>query len=465
MIYLDARLQKQLIPMFHFALNPGGFLFLGTSETIGEFHDLFGVIDRKAKLFQRNHESRGARPKDDRCMIPSIAVSSSTPQPDNGAKHGNPKRPSYREITEQALLRHISAAAALVNGKGDILYIQGRTGTYLEPAQGEQGVSNVLKMAREGLKRELTAALHKASGFMSPASGIRLQVNRNDRLIEVNFFVYPLKTHHITVDSNPLYLVVFEEAGLLPESKAQASEQTESCDDGEILALKRELQAKEEYLLTANEELETTNDELQSANEEMQSVNEELQSTNEELETSKEELQSVNEELITVNAELQTKLYDISQANNDMNNLLAGTNIATVFVDQQLRILRFTPSAAKIINLIPSDMGRSVGHIVSNLEEYDQLIEDTQAVLDTRIPKELEVMTTNGMWFTLRIQPYRTLENVIEGAVITFMDITEIVKTREALREANHLLNQAGNKALDERALQKQNKNKHRGVK
>ena len=172
----------------------------------------------------------------------------------------------------------------------------------------------------------------------------------------------------------------------------------------------------------------------------MQSVNEELQSTNEELETSKEELQSINEELATVNTELQTKVVDLSRANNDMNNLLAGTGIGTVFVDHSLRILRFTPAVTEIINLILSDVGRPVGHIVSNLVGYDCLVLDAQTVLKTLIPKEVDVLTTQGKSYTLRILPYRTLDNVIEGAVITFVEITEIVRTRETLRKANELL-------------------------
>jgi two-component system CheB/CheR fusion protein len=186
--------------------------------------------------------------------------------------------------------------------------------------------------------------------------------------------------------------------------------------------------------------LETSNEELKSASEEMQSVNEELQSVNEELETSKEELQSVNEELMSVNSELQNKVLDLSRANNDMNNLLAGTGIATIFVDFQLRILRFTPTATQIINLIQSDVGRPVAHIVSNLVGYDRLLEDAQAVLDTLIPKEIDVQTQVGKWYTMRILPYRTLDNVIEGAVITFVDINEVVQTREALQKANKLL-------------------------
>ena len=209
--------------------------------------------------------------------------------------------------------------------------------------------------------------------------------------------------------------------------------------DARIAALKQELRAKEEYLQTTNEELETSNEELKSSNEEMQSVNEELQSTNEELETSKEELQSVNEELATVNAELQQKVVDLSRANNDMNNLLAGTGIGTVFVDYQLRIQRFTPAVTQVINLILTDVGRPVGHIVSNLAGYDRLVEDVKAVLDTLVPKEVEVQTKAGAWYLLRIRPYRTLENVIEGAVITFTEITEMRNAQAALRESEAL--------------------------
>jgi two-component system CheB/CheR fusion protein len=200
------------------------------------------------------------------------------------------------------------------------------------------------------------------------------------------------------------------------------------------------LRAKEEYIQSTNEELETSNEELRSSNEEMQSINEELQSTNEELETSKEELQSVNEELSTVNAELQSKVADLSQANNDMNNLMAGTGIGTVFVDHSLRILRFTPAVTRIINLIPSDLGRPVAHVVSNLVGYGRLTEDTKSVLDSLVPHEVEVQTAEGKWYAMRIQPYRTLENVIEGAVITFVEITAIREARDELREANEKL-------------------------
>ncbi len=245
--------------------------------------------------------------------------------------------------------------------------------------------------------------------------------------------------------ATPLFLIILEEAPPAESSQLlQAAEgqdisranDSETDTDTLIKELKQELRTKEEYLQTTNEELETTNEELKSSNEEMQSVNEELQSTNEELETSKEELQSVNEELSTVNAELQAKVADLLRTNNDMNNLLAGTGIATIFVDHQLRVLRFTPTANRIINLIPSDVGRPVSHVVTNLVDYDSMAADAKAVLDTLVPREVNVQTTAGEWYTMRIQPYRTLDNVIEGAVLTFVDISRIKQIESELSQS-----------------------------
>jgi two-component system CheB/CheR fusion protein len=204
--------------------------------------------------------------------------------------------------------------------------------------------------------------------------------------------------------------------------------------------LEHELKEKDQALLHSHQELQSSTEELRSSNEEMQSVNEELQSTNEELETSKEELQSVNEELATVNNELNTKVLDLSRVNNDMNNLLAGTGIATVFVDHQLNIMRFTPSAAQIINLAKSDIGRPVGHFTSDLVGYTSLLEDTQSVLDTLHPKDLEVKTTSGMYYMMRIRPYRTMDNIIEGAVITFVDISEMISLKEKLERMSTVI-------------------------
>ena len=264
-----------------------------------------------------------------------------------------------------------------------------------------------------------------------------MRVKTNDHFRTVTLSICPAANISGAPSSPPLYLVILEEvdcgaAEMEGHSQIDVSSQ---IDDGGIAELKKELRSKEEYLRTANEELETANEELTSSNEEMQSMNEELQSTNEELETSKEELQSVNEELATVNTELQTKVADLSRANDDMNNLLAGTGIATIFVDHQLRILRFTPAASEVINLIGSDVGRPVGHIVSNLDNYDRMITDIKEVLEDLIPKEVEVRNTRGDWFTMRILPYRTMDNVIEGAVINFVNITSRKQIEDELKK------------------------------
>ena len=303
-------------------------------------------------------------------------------------------------------------------------------------------------MARQGLRHELTSSLHKAVGTRTTVSCPGLSVKTNGHFTTVNLIIRPVTTSG-AVDHS-LFLVILEEApvvaqALLPEvaangQAASSNENSSFTTDALIASLRAELRSKEEYLQCTIEELESSSEELKSSNEEMQAVNEELQSTNEEMETSKEELQSVNEELATVNTELQTKVNDLSRANNDMNNLLAGTGIGTVFVDHQLRIMRFTPAASSIINLIQSDVGRPVAHIVSNLAGYTNLVHDVKRVLDTLVAQETEVQTIDGKNYTMRIQPYRTKENVIEGAVISFVDITDIVKTRNALLKANDLL-------------------------
>jgi len=439
LIYMGGDLQKKIIPLFHYALNPGGFLFLGTSETVGEFGDLFSTLDSKSKLYQRKDDIRSSQRTAMSRFLPNLTTLETAALPKTAVKKFSSGKLSLRELTEQALLHLVAPAGALVNGQGDILYLHGRTGLYLEPAQGEAGINNILKMAREGLLRDLTTALHKAATSKKIVRCPGLQIKTDSHCTTVNLTVRPVATGFSSVSPEaPLYLISMEEAE--PENrKEKTSDRSEPTldPDTRIAALKQELRAKEEYLQTANEELETSNEELKSSNEELQSVNEELQSTNEELETSKEELQSINEELATVNTELQNKVAELTRANNDMSNLLAGTGLATIFVDHNLRILRFTPAATQIINLILSDIGRPIGHIVTNLSGYDRLLPDAQAVLDTLVPKEIEVQSTEGKWYLMRIRPYRTQDNVIEGAVITFTDITETkatLKYAEALR-------------------------------
>jgi two-component system CheB/CheR fusion protein len=434
MIYMGGSLQKKLIPLFHYALKPGGMLFLGNSETVSEYGDLFAVLDRKSKLYQRKEDFHGAQRAALGWFIPPLTPLE-VDLPQTAGNMARPVKISLRELTEQALLQNLAPASALVNGQGDILYLHGRTGMYLEPAPGEAGINNIMKMAREGLRRELTMALHKAAGTKEMVRCPGLRVKTNGDFSTVNLTVCPVAADPAAKLETPLYLVIMEEAPTSDRvSSDQSSESSDESSEGDarLEELKRALRDQEEYLQATNEELETSNEELKSANEEMQSVNEELQSTNEELETSKEELQSINEELATVNTEMQTKVADLSRAINDMNNLLAGTGIATIFVDYGLRILRFTPYATRIINLILSDVGRPVGQIVSNLVGYDRLVADIQDVLDTLVPQEVEVQTMVGAWYMMRITPYRTIDNVIEGAVITFFDITEMKRAKAA---------------------------------
>lgn len=436
LIYMNRTMQKRLIPIFHYALNRDGVLFLGSSETVGEFISHFSVLDRKWKIYQRHNEVEG---------LPRPAMGDFAPF---GLGHTNrsgvaqadgrsvPPQ-SWRTMTEQALLEHYAPVGILVNGRGEIKHIWGRTGQYLEPAPGDADM-NILSMAREGLRRELVIALHKAATTLTSITYEGLQVRTNGDFITADLTVRPL---HKENDPKPpdLFLVILEEnhsSQPLPTPASSSTGPNSPPEEDRIEDLERQLRAKEEYLQTALEEMETANEELRSTNEEIQSMNEELQSTNEELETSKEELQSVNEELATVNMELQTKVADLFQANNDMNNLLAGTGVGTLFVDHQLHVTRFTPATTKVINLLQGDIGRPVGHIVSNLVGYDRLVDDMKQVLDSLVPLEAEVQVKTGFWYLMRIHPYRTLENVIEGAVLTFVDITTLKQVEAALQTA-----------------------------
>jgi two-component system CheB/CheR fusion protein len=430
LIYMNKELQKKLIPLFYNALNPGGMLFLGTSESVSEFADLFIAIDSKSKLYQRKEYGPRTQWPAIGNRLPPMRADGVTLRPPG--KPPSDGKVQLRELTERALLEHYSPVGALVDEHGEILFLHGRTGLYLEPAPGEAGV-NILKMAREGLQQALAGALRKASVQKGPVRRPGLRVKTNGEFSPVDLTVRPITTKPDAPAEPALFLVILEEA---PATVAPV-DSVESADvDARVAVLKKELHAKEEYLQAVNEELETANQELLSSYEKMQPVNEELQSTNEELETSKEEMQSLNEELGTVNNELRQKVTDLSQVNNDMSNLLANTGAGIIFVDRQLNIQLFTPAVTQIINLIPTDVGRPVGDIVSNLADYNRLVADVREVLDSLIPKEVEVLIRSGAWYLLRIRPYRTLENVIEGAVITFTEITEMKKAQATLKES-----------------------------
>jgi two-component system CheB/CheR fusion protein len=438
LIYMGAGLQKKVISLFHYALNPGGILFLGGSESVGDAGDLFITLDRKRKIFQRRdtHSPRpGLADFSHAPLFPGLTLG----KPVRGAEKEG--RVNVKDLTEKTLLQQYAPAAALVNDRGEILYIHGRTGQYLEPAEGEAGL-NILNMAREGLRTELTIALRHVAVRKEPVRYSGLRVKANGDTLTVDLMVQPAADGSLA--SSGLFVVTFQSVARAeplpsPPQAGGPSGDTGQVHDERIVALERDLRAKDEYLQTTIEELETSNEELKSTNEELQSANEELQSTNEELETSKEELQSVNEELATVNAELQNKVDQLVRANNDMNNLLAGTGVGTIFLDHQSRIQRFTPAVTQVIHLIQSDIGRPVSHLASNLTGYDRLMDDTQNVLNDLIPREHEAQSKSGAWYLTRIRPYRTLENVIEGAVITFVDITEQKKAQESLKESEYL--------------------------
>lgn len=428
LIYMGSKLQSRVLPLFHYALNPEGFLFLGHSESLGESAKLFNDIDRKWKIFQ---SKGGAAPNMPQLSFPLTQIDLDNDSYRNSDIVQNRQHISYRDLTETMLLKDHTPAAVLVDENNNALFIHGSTGDYLEPAQGEANLS-LLSMARTGLKLDLTTALRKARSQKQDVRAEGVLINKENDNRRVDITVRSV-THPPALRG--LMLVLFEPyVNVEARGEDTAKLVVNMTTDERVRELEHELAATQEHLQTTIEELETSNEELTSTNEELQSSNEELQSTNEELETSKEELQSVNEELMTVNSELETKVHQISESNNDMNNLLEATKIATLFLDQELNIKRFTPPMTEIIKLIQSDIDRPLSDIAYNLGGIN-LCELSLQVLDSLSAHEQPVKTADGRHLLLRILPYRTTRNVIDGVVITFVDIT-------AQWRAEHLLNQ-----------------------
>jgi two-component system CheB/CheR fusion protein len=432
LIYLDSVLQKKLLPLFHYSLKPKGILFLGTSETIGGSVDLFSASDRKWKIFTRKDSVSGGHTILEFPPVPPAEKAHQIHLWKSGET-------GIRELAEGFLIKSYAPPSVLINEKGDIQYVHGRTGKYLEPAPGEAKF-NILDMAREGLRGELSRAIRKANAGKQDVTCKGVHVRSNGDFQSVNLFVKPVMAQGAPPG---LLMVLFEDVGSAGKLKqAKTKGQSKKKPGKRLEVVERELQYTKENLQSTIEELETVNEALNATNEELQSTNEELQSANEELETSKEEQQSLNEELVTVNTELQTKVDELSRANNDMRNLLDSTEIPTIFLDKELTIKRFTSRATKMVHLIRSDIGRPIRHIVSNLK-YDNLAEDAEEVLRKPGLKELEVEDKNGRWYLMRILPYRTIDNVIDGVVLSFIDIHDRKTAAEKIESLNQSLQEA----------------------
>jgi two-component system CheB/CheR fusion protein len=415
LIYLSSEVQKKVIPVFHYALNPGGVLFLGSAETVGAYGALFRPLDGKTRLYERLAPAPGAAPVE--------FFARHVPAPPSGAQPEAEAPPSPRgplgnlqALTERVLLQRFAPAAVLTTDQGDILYISGRTGKYLEPAAGRANL-NVFAMAREGLRYELTAAFQAALKEERAVAVRGLRVGTNGGTQTIDLTVQRLAQPRELKGS--VMIVITD----VPPQDAPAPVQQRLRASARVAEIAAELQRAQEELQSTREEMQTSQEELKSMNEELQSTNEELQSTNEELTTSKEEMQSMNEELQTVNHELQAKVDELSRSNNDMKNLFNSTEFATLFLDEELLVRRFTTQTSKLIKLIPADTGRPITDITSELD-YPELADDAREVLRTLVFKEKQVSTRGGRWFDVRILPYRTLDNVIDGVVITFTDVT-----------------------------------------
>lgn len=413
LIYLDVGAQQHILPNFHYALRPGGFLFLGSAESLGEASDLFEAVDAKHKILRRRDVAKPIHP-----VLGGTPTRRHVGGPHEPEEAGGKGQLRFTRRVEQLLLERFVPCSILVDDSGTILHVQGRSGMFLEPEQGPPR-NNILEMAREGLGPVLAGAMRQARMEKREMVRTSIRVQTNGHHVFADLNVIPLSEPEPM--KGLLLLTLRPTPSPTPQTEAAATEPA-AQEESDRLELERELQRTRDNLQSTVEELETSNEELKSANEELQSTNEELQSTNEELETSKEEMQSLNEELSTVNSELQAKMDSLSRINDDMNNLLNSMQVATIFLDTKLRVKRYTEQARQVIRLINSDIGRPLSDLTSSLR-YDSLLEDCQQVLANLVPLEKEVQNTAGRWYLVRLMPYRTAENVIEGLVMTIIDI------------------------------------------
>jgi two-component system, chemotaxis family, CheB/CheR fusion protein len=423
LIYLNGGAQKRLLPIFHYALKENGLLFLGTSETVGGFTDLFEPVNAKMRIYRRRPARVARRPLFGGFQCP-------TPEKNGDQAVSDPEDIQRRH--RQALLRHAAPVSVLIDPSGDIVSVYGQTSPFLELPEGPATTHNLFKMAKNGLKLKLPAVVRQAA--ISSASVRfdypRVRVNGEEHL--VRGAAIPL-TDADRLDG--LILVTLEDRGIRQRTGAQGDPEGNENGDRQAEDVEKELQRTRQNLQITVEELETSNEELKSTNEELQSANEELQSSNEELESAKEEQQSLNEELATVNSELQMKIDELSEANQHMINLLENLQIPILFLDNDLKIRRFTSPVADLIKVIPSDVGRPLSDIVTSINGID-LSRTASEVLSSLVYQEHDVRTHDGRWYRMRVFPYRTQDNVIDGVLITLLSIQEQVEALKASDEA-----------------------------
>ena len=432
LIYLEPKLQKKLFPVFHYSLMPYGLLFIGSSESLPQETPLFEMCDRKWKIFKR--QPGRSTPS----SVLDLPVSAPSEEPRAIKTLEAVKRTeninNFR-LVETILQESGAPPCVIIDEKLNIVYIHGRTGKYLEPAAGI-ACFNILDMARPSLKTVLASAVRKAASTKQEVVRKGVDVADNGSAVTIDLTVKPVLTYGAL---QGMLMIVFNDAKkATPKSTRPRPGKIQKNDT--ISRLEQELQYTKENLQSTIEELETANEELQSTNEELQSTNEELQSTNEEMETSKEELQSLNEEAATVNAQLQSRLDELSDANDDMKNLLNATQIGTIFLDMDMNIKRFTDRVIRLIPLTMSDIGRPVSHFATQLKEF-HIVDHARQILKDLVPREFEVESRDGKVFRTRFMPYRTMQNVIAGVVVTFEDITEFNRYRLSAQRLSVIMN------------------------
>ena len=423
LIYLGAALQQRLVPLFHYSLRPGGLLLLGGSETVGRSQAMFRPLRPKSRLYWRsdNGGTAGA------VVFPTQRrPSPRTAAQESSLAQSNTPPANMQSLADQVLLQAFSPPAVLVNEGGDIVYISGRTGRYIEPAAGKANW-NIHVMARPGIRAQLAVALRTA---MQQKSSVELRGLKLDDAApgSVDITVQAIAQPNALAG---MAMIVFRDVPAVPHPRGRRGKSAGTVD----ASVADELIRSQEEIRALRQEMHASQEALQAANEELQSTNEELQSANEELTTSKEEAQSMNEELQTINGELQTKLDDLALAQSDMQNLLNSTDIATLFLDNDLNVRRFTDQISRVVHLREGDIGRPLSELATTLI-YPELNADVKETLRTLAFTEKQIATTDGHWFSVRIMPYRTLANVIQGAVITFVDITVAKELESRLRKA-----------------------------